>query len=82
MREALTARIQAYNNETFEAGDIVISLNKDDEWEGPAEVITREASILQILYNGNERKVAVCQARKFIEDMMETDEEAVSEEYD
>ena len=45
-------------------------------------MITREASTLHILHNDNVRKVAVCQASKWSEDIMETDEEAISEIYD
>ena len=56
-------------------------MNKDNEWEGPSEVIKRECSTLHILYNGNVRKVAVCQARKWIEEMSEMNEEAMSEGY-
>ena len=60
LREALRARIQPYQDITFEAGDLIIALNKDDEWEGPVKVIAREASTLPLLYNSNVRKVAKC----------------------
>ena len=60
LKEVLKTRIQPSNDEVFEEGDTIITLNKDDEWEGPAKVITRESDTLHILFNGNMRKVAVC----------------------
>ena len=44
-------------------------------------MITREASTLYILYNGNVRKVAVCQDRRWIEEMSETEEDTMSKGY-
>ena len=59
LKEALKSRMQPSSNETYEHGDWILFLNKEDKWDGPAMVVTKESQTLHILHNGIMKKTAV-----------------------
>ena len=79
LKEALNSRIQPHHDAKYSPGDTIIYLNKDNKWDGPAEVITMESKTIHILQNGTIRKVSMCKARHWNEasqDDSENDDEA------
>ena len=75
LKEGLNSRIQPNNDTVFEHDDQIIYLNKDNKWDGPAKVITKESKTLHILQNGTVRKIATCNARPWNEEIYEEDSE-------
>ena len=79
LKEALNSRIQPYHDIVYQPGDIIIYLNKDDKWDGPAKVAACESKTLHILQNGTMRKIATLKARPWNENSVDDDVE-ISEE--
>ena len=80
LKEGLNTRMQPYHDIIYKQDDEIIYLNKEDKWEGPANVVTVESKTLHILQNGTIRKIAACKARLWPgDDESELDEDLVSE---
>ena len=82
LKEAFNTRIQPYHDIIYQPGDEIIYLNKDDKWDGPAKVAGTESKTLHILQNGTMRKVAMCRARPWNENVTEDDTEEPAENSD
>ena len=82
LKEAFNTRIQPYHDIIYQPGDEIIYLNKDDKWDGPAKVAGTESKTLHILQNGTMRKVAMCRARPWNENVTEDDAEEPAENSD
>ena len=82
LKDALKSRIQPYFDAKYEAGDLVIYQDANDQWTGPAEVKVMDSKTLFVIHNGQMKKVASCRARPWVDsenEITDTDTDSESE---
>ena len=75
LKDAEKARVQPYNDQKYSPGDLIMFLDKEDQWNGPGEVQGTESQTIFVTHNGNLKKVASCRSRPWFVD---SDEEEKS----
>ena len=68
LKDAEKSRIQPFHDQKYEKGDLIMFLDKDDQWDGPAVVQGTESKTIFVSHNGTMKKVASCRARPWYDD--------------
>ena len=73
LKDAEKSRIQPFHDQKYEKGDLIMFLDKDDQWDGPAVVQGTESKTIFVSHNGTMKKVASCRARPWYDDIDQGD---------
>ena len=71
LKDAEKSRIHPYHDAKYTPGDKIMFLDKEDQWNGPAEVQGSESKTIFVTHNGTLKKVATCRSRPWFDENSE-----------